>query len=54
MPELSGPFVELDESYWPEDSANVPDAQMQKIAAVRKPLLARTLPDTLRAMKLVP
>lgn len=54
MPELPGPFVEVDESYWPEDSANVPDAQMQKIAAALKPLLARTLPDTLRAMKLVP
>jgi hypothetical protein len=51
-PDLPGPFVEVDESYWPEDIEHVPDAQMQKLADTLKPLIARTLPDTLRAMKL--
>ena len=51
-PDLPGPFIEVDESYWPEDIEHVPDAQMQKLADALKPLIARTLPDTLRAMKL--
>jgi len=51
-PDLPGPFVEVDESYWPEDIEHVPDDKMQKLADTLKPLIARTLPDTLRAMKL--
>jgi hypothetical protein len=53
-PDLPGPFVEVDAGFWPEDIEHVPDAQMKQLADTLKPLLARTLPDTLRAMKLAP
>jgi hypothetical protein len=51
-PDLPGPFIEVDESYWPQDIEHVPADKMQKVADALKPLLARTLPDTMRAMKI--
>jgi hypothetical protein len=51
-PALPGPFIEVDESYWPEDIEHVPADKMQKLADALKPLIARTLPETMRAMKL--
>jgi hypothetical protein len=51
-PDLPGPFIEVDASYWPEDIEHVPQEKMKRLADTLKPLLARTLPDTLRAMQL--
>ncbi|MDQ7248736.1 hypothetical protein [Dongia sedimenti] len=53
-PDLPGPFVAVDASFWPEDIEHVPADKMERLAETLKPLLARTLPDTMRAMKLAP
>jgi hypothetical protein len=47
VPAVSGPYKDVDETYWPANKQNVSSAEAKLLADKMKELIAASLPDTL-------
>ena len=53
-PALAGPYLDVDETYWPEDPEQIGDAQAKKLADLLKDLIAQSMNGALQESGLLP